>query len=212
MITFKKFIAESEAHMAQLCAMIESDCKPFLNESERTNLMVRGFSNMYQKDHARSKIQDPQDEEAYVNYWTLPVRKDRRPTNSGDKEFEMQNTFFKGKFGVNARAEALFCFPDTGAGRSSASSYGNVFVIFPIGDFKYLWSPKVRDLFVDSAPKHYEGGQEVADAHLESYAYENDDLPRALKTRNEIMVLCDKYYAIPATYSMSLRRGLGFPT
>jgi hypothetical protein len=77
-----------------------------------------------------------------------------------------------------------------------AKSYGEAIVIFPIGKFKYCWSPTITDL-----SDHVPGGansvfdQEKLTEKLDkmfSLYYKTTDLKNAIFSENEIMLYCDK--------------------
>ncbi|MCS7316757.1 MAG: hypothetical protein NZZ41_00340 [Candidatus Dojkabacteria bacterium] len=72
-------------------------------------------------------------------------KEDRKPLDI-DKSFHdfLVMIFDRLNLGVN-RNNCLFCTTDMWF----ASSFGNVFVVFPKNDFKYVWSEKIFDLYTD---------------------------------------------------------------
>ncbi|KFZ25794.1 MAG: hypothetical protein KQ78_01999 [Candidatus Izimaplasma bacterium HR2] len=135
---------------------IEKNCKPFLKELKKNNptqaLLLRG-------EQQRGK------------FITTTPRTDRRPK---DTPYEWHVTFdeyFNNEFGWNARSEGLFC-----TGRyDTASGYGDsVYIIFPIGRYKYIWSENISDLYT----KIEDGGYEYMgpdDELMDQWQNEYDD-------------------------------------
>ena len=87
-----------------------------------------------------------------------------------------------------------------------------VYAVFPIGEYKYVWSPKISDLFLHAEdmkqiikPKEERGTLshgtvEISQAAIESLykhgEYTDKDLHRAITFGHEIMVNCAKAYAV----------------
>ena len=76
-----------------------------------------------------------------------------------------------------------------------AKSYGEAVVIFPIGDFKFCWSPLIIDL-IDHVPSNknvnwdHDQVTEKIDRMIK-LRYKTTDLPNAIVSDNEIMLYCD---------------------
>jgi len=74
----------------------------------------------------------------------LTVNTNRVPMGSS---WELHNLFdneFYKKFGWKARSNSIFC---TGL-EDIAMTYGMGYIVFPIGNFKYLWSMEAKDLYI----------------------------------------------------------------
>ena len=69
------------------------------------------------------------------------VRKNRKPKDSWEEYSEFLDKELKKKFGWKPRSEGLF----VSSKYMTASSYGHVHVIFPIGNFKYVWNTEMGD-------------------------------------------------------------------
>ena len=96
-----------------------------------------------------------------------------------------------------------------------AKDYGNVVLIIPIGEFHYLWSPHVKDLFEDW--DEFESGEifnakqkgdpspnieDMCNKYLELMErnvmqYRTINLKDAIESGNEIMIYCDRYFVFP---------------
>ena len=147
--------------------IIKRDCKPFL-ESGLTRLMYRGMRN-------KTK-----------SFMKVPVRQDRKPKSTDRDIHNLADKWFDEKFGFKARSAAAFVTGDF----NEALDYGALYAIFPIGDFKFVWSKKSFDLFVSL----FDLAGTVK--KLEMLEFKDTDLDDALKSGNEIMLHCKEYYAV----------------
>jgi hypothetical protein len=145
---FKQYLKENNemVDFYQKIKAIYTDCQPFLKD-----LVKNGFDYFKKGDdllYSGKKNEIP--------FFKKSIRKNRKPKDTPIKEHELMDKLFNEKFGFKARSNSLFCTGDL----TQASSYGNVYAIFPIGKYKFIYSKKIRDLFSDSPTvtfeKHYE--------------------------------------------------------
>lgn len=68
---------------------------------------------------------------------------DRKPKDTDILIHKGFDEIFQKKFGYKARSESMFV---TGSYRS-ARFYGDLYAIYPIGNFKFVWSDEITDLF-----------------------------------------------------------------
>lgn len=160
-----------ESDDEDMIAAIKRDCKPFLKECRDNmvlNLMMRGMKGKGDEIFKQS------------------VRQDRKPLSMpGDKHKAFDDWSLE-KFGFRARSQSVFV---TGS-YDDARSYGHPYAIFPIGDFEFIWSPEVGDLFMYHT---------TSNVDFDDLGYKDTDLKAALELENEIMVHCKEYYAVPIT-------------
>lgn len=71
------------------------------------------------------------------------VRDDRKPFSTTPEEHAVLDKMFKKKFGWNVRSNSAFA---TGH-QSHADVYGYVYMFFPKGKYKFVYSTKVEDLW-----------------------------------------------------------------
>jgi hypothetical protein len=76
------------------------------------------------------------------------VRKDRKPLDMNSDASELFDKKFMEKFGIKPRSSGVFSTTDW----NIASVYPRgrntgIFLFFPIGEYKYLWSPDIKDLY-----------------------------------------------------------------
>ena len=129
----KEFIREgaSQGEIYEIIHAIKRDCQPYLQQAEPfdadSNLM-RGMGS------AKKNFID-----------NKSIRLDERTPKDIPKELHDKiNQYFNQKFGGSFR-NALFATGDY----IQAKNYGNVYYIFPIGDFNFLYNPNIEDLFMN---------------------------------------------------------------
>jgi hypothetical protein len=124
-------------------------------------------------------------------------RSDRQPTNKNRTESQKMFDIALAKQGIEAnRSNSIFCSGSV----TQAMIYGlddnDVYCIFPTNGFKFVWSPKVRDIVNDpdyNWRNRYE--QEFYDRYVIRKDYTNQALGEAIKSGHEIMI-AGEYYAI----------------
>lgn len=115
------------------------------------------------------------------------VRSDRRPLSSTSEVQETFDEYFQQYWGWKPRSTGLFITGNV----MSASYYGYIYVIFPIGSFKYLWNKTIYDLYNVTNKRYSEVERLIRE-------YTDKDLCKAIHLGNEIMVRCKAYHAIDA--------------
>jgi len=154
-------------------SIVKRDCKPYLKE--RGQVLYRGM------DTASNKPIKKQ------------VRLDNRsPAGSTVEVHAILNTYFDTMFGHPFR-NGLF----VSGKENDVRLYGEIHIIFPIGDFDFLWSPVVSDLYGDADWNEDETDAKVISNEVHQNKYQTTDLKAATKSGNEIMIWCKEYYAIP---------------
>jgi len=103
------------------------DCQPFLRDLDLKN--PRFLYSGRKRD---------------TDWFEQKVRSDRQPKDlSKDIHKDFDDEFLK-QFGWRPRSNGLFC---TGE-EASAYEYGNTFMIFPKGQYKFVWSKRIWDLYI----------------------------------------------------------------
>ena len=161
-----------------LIEFIQSECGPYLSQTERQ--MYRGIR--------------PLGADVVVTH----QQKGRSPTDTSNDIHEIVDQAFLAKFGHQFRSDVLF-----GTGyQANAEDYGSVLsIIIPIGNFEFLWSAKVPDMYdvtstLDNA-QHSMDDEEFKKGiiqFIDSSEYQMTDLNSALKSHNEIMLNCPRGY------------------
>ncbi len=137
------------------------------------------------------------------------VRKGRKPLDTPRYDHELFDDLLYDKFKIKGRSDTLFVTGDP----SIASGYGNsVYMIFPIGSYKIIWSDMVSDLynnhyinqiynkynisFKDVHDKHYDERliKDLKKNIISTYYIGN--IKKAINSGYEIMLSCKEYYGI----------------
>ena len=110
-----------KAYMA--ITKIRENCKPFLKEKV---IMYRGSHKKIEllRKTRRRKLRKPKDTDIRVH--------------------KIAEKFFMKKFGWKPRSQGVFAV----GSYSAATYYGNAYYFFPIGSYRYLWSPDKSDFYL----------------------------------------------------------------
>lgn len=160
--------------------MIKRDCKPWLTATNKCMdpFFYRGSTG--------------------INFFKKKPRKDRRTRNTPDDQSKEIDIGFKKEFGWKPRSEGVFITSSI----LDAKYYGDAYFFFAIGNFKYVWSPDIDDLYnrlskvmakledEHGNPFDEEPYQEVAKL------YQNNDLCSAQSAQYEVTVKCKEYYML----------------
>jgi len=150
-----------------------------------------------------------------VDYVKRSVRTNRKPRDMDVESQQVFDDIFQKRFGWKPRSQGLFCVADP----KIARDYGNVGVVIPCGDFKYLWNPDVEDLFKGlshkktfwsplkdtvSVIKMIFGKPYDTKEMIRQYTkgYKDNDIFLYFKKypENEIMIQCKDYYVVSESY------------
>lgn len=192
---FLQFLLEGEASSENAILKMESACIPFLKEQgSRKNILWRGMSRRFELS----------------NNHMVDVKKDRRPLDTQLELHHALDDWFLDNFGFRARSNAVFA----SGSENFALVYGDLYAIYPIGDFEYVWSPRIKDtLLLDQEANHLlarieqksgtkfdkeewlEQKANIIIDLLEKGRYSDTNLKAAIASGSEIMIHCDKYYA-----------------
>lgn len=134
-MSFKKFLLESTHPDAaniekDFLRNIKKDCGNFLKDAVNYPPVFRGMRN--------------------PNYELLKkvVRKDRRPRDTDRLLSEIFDEILLYITGIRGRTQASFASTDV----RSVATYGDVHYMFPVGDYKIIYSPEIYDLTIQSSP------------------------------------------------------------
>ncbi len=128
------------------------------------------------------------------NTFIQSVRQDRQPMNTSKKTHVQLDEIFQTLFGWKPRSSGLFV---TG-NQIQADQYGYVFIIWPIGKFKFIYSSLVKDMFMSihmiKAKKRDRAGEESLEEFIKDN-YTDKNIIKAVNEKTEIMIQCKQYYA-----------------
>lgn len=180
---------------------ITKHCQPFLKE-------IGGMENIHEYVLYRGSKNISDDN------LIIPAVNNRPPTNSSKILHNVINKAMQ-TAGIKARRDnSLFVTGNMG----EAEQYGEVYVVIPIGSFEISWSNKIKDFYIDivdyadeftSADDisdfeefHYEIDRETINLYEDDLLkfvkkyYKKKNLQKAIKSKNEIMILAEKYFLI----------------
>jgi len=208
--------SSSAEKVITMALQIRQDCQPFLKAagSEKMSL-YRGIKGVR---IGHEPAWGPGTRESIGPAGIKRARLEGRDPTDMDKYWhDRLNVYFTQKFGAPYR-NAVFCTGDFHV----AGEYGTPSMIFPVGDFEFIWSPKVSDLYTEIEdrelnfdpaeiqPDSYDNRKEYKEDvkkykddtkslfKNEMKAYTNKNLQKAIKSKYEIMLRCKEYYFIDA--------------
>ena len=144
-----KYINETKINVSEpeeVIDILRKDCMPFITELKRT-----GFKdNFFYRGHGYA--------EGMIT--KKRIRDNRRPKDMGPETSDFLDWAFKKKFGWAARSNGIFATSKP----KDAMQYGEPFIFFPIGKYKYIWSPGVPDLYseIDNNKLHLDNIDETS--------------------------------------------------
>lgn len=127
----KELLHENDANLFDLdqriIELVTKDCQPFLQQLDSPIPLYRGMSQ-------NNNITTPK-----------TVRMNRRPSATNRFITNKFDELFAPICGFKPRTQSIFCTGD----KSQAMDYGHTHIVFPKGDFKFIWSDKIKDFYTD---------------------------------------------------------------
>lgn len=198
MSTFKQFLNEQQfpQYTVNLAHKIVDDCEPYLSQHSKFYIMPL-FRGTRQSETVDIK----------------QIRSNREPKDMPRHITQLLDQWFEQQFGIRFRTNAMFATGD----QSAASSYGpRLTAVYPIGQFDFLWSPNVPDLYnvmwhqvreilgigssrsmFSLTKEQFEIVQQQLPERLQQLDFKfNEQLSKAVASNNEVMISGDKYYSV----------------
>ncbi len=120
---------------------------------------------------------------------------DREPLGMNKRMQGMVNKFFTKKFGAPFRFSML-CTGEQWV----AEGFGEVYIVFPIGDFEFLWANDVEDLNEHIWRFEEEFGDRIDYSDIVQLLgdkdYRRNDMNSAIASGKEIMIRAKGYYGL----------------
>ena len=156
---------------------VKRDCQPFLQQIDNNIKQLGLFRGISQRIGMEADV--------FVH---KQVRlDDRAPRDSDNKQHKLWNNWFKKNLGEPFR-NAMFATGD----EVETFPYGEPYLVFPIGNFTFAWSPHVMDLSLNQLTTNAKSTHE----RLTAAEYQTDNLQAAILSGHEIMIRCKEYYAL----------------
>lgn len=143
-ISFKQFLLSEEVIQDQeeMIDRIRTECKPFLEEIDF--IVKPGIENasMIRTSYVpRALWRGSSHDAALVK---LSGKRTRQPSDTAPEMHELLVRHLTNQFGWPYRAMGVFC--STAA--EQAAGYGDdLFIVFPIGEYEYIYSPTIPDAY-----------------------------------------------------------------
>jgi hypothetical protein len=181
---FQNYLIEEQKGLDYYIPKIQKECKPFLKEIKG----ARG--TLTRRQLAPGPI------------FKKVTRKDRKPLDSPLEFHNLVDDWFNKKFGWKARSSGVFCW-----GTPFPLLLEN-WMVFPAGNFRYIWSPKIHDLYghVESDFNMVnigtldtgEGSEQAYNIFFDnmSKTYTDKNLKKSVVSSNEVMVDCKYSYLV----------------
>ncbi len=150
------------------------------------------------------------DESSFKPMSIIKHRKDRMPLNTTKLAHDLFDSYTLEKFGWKTRSDTLFVTGDYYRSMDYAYDQYNVYLVFPIGNFKFVYSELVDDFYagvedipeVEETIKNHQTYIPTEEYRKDVYTffdtleYDNTQFESAIKSGNEIMLNCNNYYII----------------
>lgn len=138
---------------------VKKECQPYLkflrkhaSKIRRSDLLCRGMADS-------------------ADFREIVPRTDRMPKDTPEEWHYTFDEAFDEVYGLRARTEGIFCT----ANYSTADGYGRAYIIFPTGNYEYLWSDDITDLYNtyrDEAPQE----MEMPDAFIDELTSDYEEM------------------------------------
>lgn len=179
--------------------MIFKDCDYYINQLRKSN----AFKLLYRSS---------KDSTSFYKLKTSRLETGRNPLDTNVIIHNLLNKkIFNPVFGWNVR-DGIF------ASSKRIPYYGEPYLFFPIGEFKYVWSPTVKDLYEDMFDPqkldflyyYADEDDKIVNPNIKNISdndirlmvknlqsmYSDKDFKGAVRSENEISFKCNKYYLV----------------
>lgn len=190
MITsFKTFISEvtntdKKDLIENIINTIKRDCKIYLENNNKRNSLYRGISKNFSSSFKNK----------YFN--KLYSRSRKEPLHTNKLVNDYFNKVFEEKHGISNIRDVSIYVTVT---KETAEDYGNIFIVFPIGDYNIWYNERVNDLFFKLRSTKNEPELVHDYAIIDKYVsgYQATKNIEELEINNvEGMLLCKEYYVL----------------
>lgn len=211
-----KILNENVQLPEPIVAFIHEFCQPYLRAvgNNLTHFMYRGITNKRLNLLQNSAPNDPilkqfsRFPELHNVATTQGFYKDRRPKVMNSGAHDRVNLLFTSKFGAPMRNGLA-----TTGNIYHAESFGHTCIYIPIGEFKFCWAPKIRDLglrpdylqdllgwdYDEFDYFDHKGNMTIVCREFAkrlAKQYKDTDLNAAIDSGHEISIYCDRCLVI----------------
>jgi len=173
---------------------ILKNCKSYLKEFESSGSKI----SLYRGNKYLGKSLVKKDSRLESN---------RIPSDTPQEVHEISNRIFKKIFGWPVR-NGVFATSN----QANAIEYGRLWMFFPIGNYKYVWSTKYEDFFEALVKENIlikRGNKGILNPDVQDLekrllsmirTYKTKNLKNAIYSENEIIFNCKSYYLLDKYY------------
>ena len=189
-MNYQDYLIEEEKGLAYYVPKIQAECKPFLKD-------IRNAGGTLFRDDTKNRNKP---------IWKKVTRTNRKPLDSPIDLHNILDDWFLKKFGWRARSNALFCWPL----KFTSQYVSNKWLVFPAGNYKFIWSDKVDDLWGDVG-EIFNDTEATFKYFLEHFAdsYRSTKIKESMIWSGEIMINCKYSYLARAELMGPLNEALG---
>ncbi len=187
----ENYLIEDEKGLDHYVPKIEAECKPFLKD-------IRNAAGTLFRDDTKNR---------HKPIWKKVTRLDRAPLDSPKEIHDELDLWFEDKFGWRARSEGLFCWPI----KFKSDFIMGKWLVFPAGNYKYLWSDKVIDLWSTLSGDMRASTEDMIKGFETLYgdSYTNKNIKKSIMSGHEVMINCKYSYLARAELMEPLNDMLG---
>lgn len=164
----------------RIVAYIQKNCAPWIAEAGVKSTVYRGVRTQG-KEGALAYLQS--------------VRKARKPKDTDNQRNKLFIQLINDVGGVANRHNSVFGTSKEGVARA----YGDVYAMFPVGEFHYTWSPEWLDWTEDLRLPEIEDLYKKNLQGIEKLIKIDTGMPQALRRQAEIMIHCNEVVMIPVS-------------
>lgn len=175
----QEYLIEENKGLEYYIPKIQNECKPFLKD-------IKGAAGTLFRINKGLSMSAPIIKKV--------TRKDREPLDTSPALHLRLDEWFNRKFGWKARSNVLFCWPLP----FTSSIIIGKWMVFPAGNYKYIWSTSVSDLWGELGDFNYYEVDNMYAYFINqlSKTYTDKKIKMSIKFQNEIMVNCEYSYLI----------------
>lgn len=176
----------------ELEKILKKDCSKYINEVKQDRVLWRGTKDLSPFTSDITKLR--------------PLM-DRHPKDTGRAWTEAADAYFMKNFGWKPRTQGMFAIKRF----SYAQDYGTPFLFFPIGNYKYVWSPNSDDFYtVSTGSRGHADPDDEEDftAFMDELVWKDKNLKFAMSDV-EITFGVNSYYMVHMVYWQHIYDMLG---
>lgn len=134
-MNFYNYLITESLNYDDIIRLLDKNCKTFIKEMQSGKNFLLRLSPKYATNQ---------------DLIVSTIRKNRKPTDTPQDVHEEMDDMLKSKFGWKPRSEGLFAWISkrkSGIDNFWISNYKRARLVFPVGTYKYVYSPEIKDVY-----------------------------------------------------------------